>query len=172
VKSRFSNNVKSIRGDALRRWRRTKNASARPPITAAAAATCQEGDSMAISLIAEARPTSPTRIRSEPTGSHATFRLASLRGMKTAAATSATTTTGTLIRKTEPHQKNSSRAPPISGPTAAPPEATAAQTPMASARSLSSSKVRRTIDKVAGIIIAAPTARSARPPIRMAGDGE
>ncbi len=80
--------------------------------------------------------------------------------------------TGTLIRKTEPHQKYSSSTPPIRGPTAAPLEATAPHRPIAMARSLSSLKVNRMIDRVAGIIIAAPTASRARPPISSAAVGE
>ncbi|MCY1311690.1 hypothetical protein D9M70_620240 [compost metagenome] len=84
----------------------------------------------------------------------------------------ATRTTGTLIRNTEPHQKYSSNTPPATGPIAAPPEAIAAQMPMASERSFSSVKVRRMIDNVAGIIIAAPQARNARAAIRISGLGE
>ncbi len=67
-----------------------------------------------------------------------------------------------LTRKTEPHQKCSSRKPPSSGPTAAPTAATALQMPMASARSRRSGKTWRRIDRVAGMIIAPPTPSSAR----------
>ncbi|MNT50942.1 hypothetical protein D3C72_1878810 [compost metagenome] len=62
--------------------------------------------------------------------------------------------------------------PPTTGPSAAPPEATEAQTPMATARSRSSAKVRRRMDKVAGIIMAAPTASNARAAISVAAPGE
>ena len=79
---------------------------------------------------------------------------------------------GTLMRNTDPHQKCSSSTPPTTGPSAAPPEATEAHTPMATARSRSSAKVSRRMDRVAGIIMAAPTASSARAAIRMAAPGE
>ena len=45
-----------------------------------------------------------------------------------------TAMTGTLMRKTLPHQKRSSRAPPINGPRAVPPELPADQIAMAVVR--------------------------------------
>jgi hypothetical protein len=77
-----------------------------------------------------------------------------------------------LIRKTDPHQKYSSRTPPATGPMAAPPDAIAAQMPIASERSLSSVNVNRMMESVAGIIMAAPQARNARAAIRNSGFGE
>ena len=76
------------------------------------------------------------------------------------------------MRNTEPHQKCSSSTPPRTGPNAAPPDATEAQTPMAMARSRSSVKVSRRMDSVAGIIIAAPTANSVRAAISQPAEGE
>ncbi|MNN92070.1 hypothetical protein D3C81_2102850 [compost metagenome] len=84
----------------------------------------------------------------------------------------ATSTIGTLIRNTEPHQKYSSSSPPTTGPSAAPPKATEAQMPIATARSFSSVNARRIMDSVAGIIMAAPTASKARDAISAAGLGE
>ncbi|CAM5587788.1 hypothetical protein SMICM304S_06399 [Streptomyces microflavus] len=80
-----------------------------------------------------------------------------------------TAISGMLIRKTEPHQKCSTRKPPTTGPTAAPTAATAVHTPMARARSRRSGKTWRRIDRVAGMIIAPPTPRRARAAIRTAG---
>ena len=73
-----------------------------------------------------------------------------------------TSTTGTLMRKTEPHQKCSSSAPPMTGPAAAPSRATDAHTPMAVLSSFGSRKVWRTSARVAGIIVAAPSPSRAR----------
>ncbi|MNI63233.1 hypothetical protein D3C73_1185910 [compost metagenome] len=92
--------------------------------------------------------------------------------MQRQASGSASSTMGTLIRNTEPHQKCSSSTPPTTGPSAAPPDATDAQMPMATARSRSSAKVRRMMDRVAGIIMAAPTASSTRAAIKDAAPGE
>ncbi|KAG1433819.1 hypothetical protein G6F55_014653 [Rhizopus delemar] len=92
--------------------------------------------------------------------------------MQRQASGSASSTIGTLIRSTEPHQKCSSSTPPTTGPSAAPPEATDAQMPMATARSRASGKVGRMRDRVAGIIMAAPTASSTRAAIRAGAPGE
>ncbi|MNY45649.1 hypothetical protein D3C86_1807680 [compost metagenome] len=94
-----------------------------------------------------------------------------LSGSTTMPSSNATATIGTLMRKTEPHQKYSSRKPPSTGPMAAPPDAMAAQMPIASARSRSSVKVSRMIESVAGIIRAAPRARNTRPAMRTGGFG-
>ena len=56
-------------------------------------------------------------------------------GNSTMPPASSTTITGTLIKKTEPHQKCSSRRPPITGPSAVPAEKTDAQMPTATLRS-------------------------------------
>ena len=83
----------------------------------------------------------------------------------------AAATTGRLTRNTAPQRKWSSSAPPTTGPSAAPPDATAAQMPMASALWPGSSKLWRMIDSVAGIIAAAPTASPARAAISAPGVG-
>ena len=80
-----------------------------------------------------------------------------------------TAISGMFTRKTEPHQKCSTRKPPSTGPTAAPTAATALHIPMASARSRRSGKTCRTIDSVAGMIIAPPTPSSARAAISSTG---
>jgi hypothetical protein len=80
-------------------------------------------------------------------------------GASSSVATNATTTTGTLIRNTEPHQKCCSSQPPMIGPSAAPTIATEPQIAMAMLRSRASWKLRPISASVAGIIAAAPTAR-------------
>ena len=79
---------------------------------------------------------------------------------------SATATSGTLIRKTLPHQKWSSSRPPRVGPitTAAP--ATADQAAMACGRSFGGNTAFR-MDKVAGMTNVAPRPITTRAPISM-----
>src|SRR5215813_11045141 len=77
-------------------------------------------------------------------------------------------TIGTLIRKTEPHQKCSSSAPPTTGPIATPRPTDPAQTPIALPRSRGS-KTFEMIDKVAGRTAAPPMPISARAPISWTG---
>src|SRR5699024_865918 len=64
---------------------------------------------------------------------------------------------GRLIKKIQCHDAHCVKAPPASGPTAAAPEITAPQTPKATARYLPRNTAF-TVDKVEGIINAAPTA--------------
>lgn len=83
--------------------------------------------------------------------------------------TTRTAITGRLIRKTDPHQKCSSRNPPTTGPTAAPAEAMAPQMPMASERSRGSLKRLRIRARVDGIKVAPATPSSARARIIISG---
>ena len=83
--------------------------------------------------------------------------------------TTSTAMTGRLIRKTEPHQKCSSRKPPTTGPTAAPADAAAPQMPTARLRSLGSWKMLRISASVDGIRVAPATPSSARATIIMSG---
>jgi hypothetical protein len=69
--------------------------------------------------------------------------------------------TGTLIRKTEPHQKFSSSRPPTIGPMATPRPTAPAQMPMARGRSCGV-KTLAMIESVAGMTAAAPRPISAR----------
>jgi len=156
------NRRKSISGAVLRRWRRTKKNMARAASVPVSAAVVADGAYLANSLIVSTRHTSAASTCTEPMKSHGLWLVARWRGSSHRPSTSARTTTGTLMRKTEPHQKYSSRTPPITGPSAAPPDATDAHTPMATARSRSSVKVSRMMASVAGIIIEAPTPSSAR----------
>ena len=70
--------------------------------------------------------------------------------------------TGMLIRKTEPHQKNCSSTPPISGPIAPPAEKLAIHTPTAKVRCFGSRNMERSSDRVEGASVAAASPRSAR----------
>src|SRR3954464_4107532 len=74
---------------------------------------------------------------------------------------SATTTTGTLTRNTEPHQKLARSQPPTIGPIAIPRPDTPAQMPIARPRSCAGKTFVR-IDRVDGMISAPPTPMSAR----------
>ena len=75
---------------------------------------------------------------------------------------------GTLIRKTEPHQKVSRRAPPTTGPIATPRPTAPAQTPIALPRSRGS-KTLEMIDRVDGMTAAPPMPISARAQISWVG---
>ena len=88
--------------------------------------------------------------------------------MRNAPATSATTTTTTLVRKIEPHQKCSSSQPLMTPPSATPTPAKPAQIAMACGRSSGGNTWAR-IDSVAGITNAAPMPMTARAAISCAG---
>ena len=76
-----------------------------------------------------------------------------------------------MTKKTEPHQKRSSRTPPRIGPTAAPAAAIALQRPIASVRSRGTSKTERMIASVEGMIVAPPMPMSTRAAINASADG-
>lgn len=82
-------------------------------------------------------------------------------GTRSATQTRAMMTTGTLIRKIEPHQKWSRSSPPVTGPTAIATPTLPAQIPMALGCS-SRSKTCTSTASVAGITKAAPKPISAR----------
>ena len=69
----------------------------------------------------------------------------------------ATRPTGILIQKMDRHPSPVTRTPPITGPNAILTPTTAAQTPMACARSRASVKVLVMIDMATGLSIDAPT---------------
>ena len=72
------------------------------------------------------------------------------------------TMTGTLMRKTLPHQKCSRRIPPTSGPRAVPPEVPADQMAMAVVRWREPGKILRIRESVEGIMVAPLTPSRAR----------
>jgi hypothetical protein len=79
------------------------------------------------------------------------------------------TMTGIARRKTEPHQKNSSRTPPSSGPSAPPSEYAVIQTPIANVRWPGSSNRLRIRESVEGAIVAPAIPSSARETISISG---
>ena len=101
-----------------------------------------------------------------PSGSKRAIDVSFELGTNSPISTRATTTTGTLIISTEPHQKCSSNQPPVTGPRATARPAVAAHTAMATARSLATVKTLTRIASVAGNISAAPTPIAARHAIR------
>ena len=74
-------------------------------------------------------------------------------------------TIGTLMRNTDPHQKCSSKNPPVTGPNATAAPDTADHTPMALARSTGSRNTSITMARVAGNTSAAPMPIRPRPMI-------
>ncbi|CAM5260716.1 hypothetical protein SCYAM73S_05022 [Streptomyces cyaneofuscatus] len=152
------------------RWSclRTNQVSAPAPSTAATPGP-RPSPCEAVSLMAYTMPIMPTR--ESPTlgmshGPGAGFLDSGISLMPT---TTSTAITGRLIRKTEPHQKCSSRNPPTTGPTAAPADAMAPQIPMARLRSRGSWKRLRIRARVDGIRVAPATPSSARATIIISG---
>ena len=130
-----------------------------------------DGGAWPISLMATTVPTSPIITSIEDTASQRFEGSGSLAGRINQVATSASATTGTFTRNTEPHQKDSSSVPPRIGPRADPTTDRLPQIAIAKFRSRSTVKYVRISARVAGIIAAAPTASTARAPISTSGDG-
>ena len=148
-------------------WRsHTTNAASSTAAAAKAPSTCGSVQPWAPSMIAHTRATRPTIDSTAP--SRSTGGAAGSRevGTNSWPSTRATTTTGTLTRKTEPHQKCSSSQPPVTGPMATAMPAVADQMAMAWARSFRSVKTLVRIDSVAGMISAAPMPMIARVAMR------
>ncbi len=80
-------------------------------------------------------------------------------------------TIGTFTRKTEPHQKWVSSAPPATGPMPTPSAETPAQTPMARARSLGVRNTLERIESVPGMMHAPPMPISERVAMSTPADG-
>ncbi len=162
VKAGLRKIAKSSRGYGRRAWRRANN---QPPTTATASAANargQDGAACATSFMATMSPDSVTSASTDDSRSQGLPCSTAPFGAKTNVPIKARTTTGTLMRNTEPHQKCDSKRPPTIGPSAAPTTDKLPQTAMARFRSRSSSKVTRISASVAGIMAAAPTARNAR----------
>ncbi|MNM64873.1 hypothetical protein D3C81_762890 [compost metagenome] len=98
------NRAKSISGLACRFWRRTKVSMKMAPTAKASAASAYDGCGLPSSLMAYTPPSRPIMICSEPARSHGLSRLPARFGRMTAASTRVSSTMGTLIRNTEPHQ--------------------------------------------------------------------
>src|SRR5690625_5272136 len=117
-------------------------------------------------------PTIANMAQTEEIKSQCFFGLAIFGGATASVAISVTMTTGTLMRNTDPHQKNSKSKPPSRGPAAAPTTATDIHTAMAKLRSRTLVNVMRTRARLAGIIVAAPTPSRPRAAMSIQADGE
>ena len=93
-------------------------------------------------------------------------------GTSHSAATSPSRTTGTLTRKIDPHQKWASSQPPAIGPMAIPRPVVPDQMPMARSWSSGSRKTSVMMDRVAGMMQAAPRPIAARAQSSAVGDVE
>src|SRR5664280_2338111 len=93
-------------------------------------------------------------------------------GTSHSAATSPSRTTGTLTRKIDPHQKWASSQPPAIGPMAIPKPVVPDQMPMARSWSSGSRKTSVMMDRVAGMMQAAPRPIAARAQSSAFGDVE
>lgn len=135
----------------------------------AAAPASQLTPCAAASLMAYTTPIMPTRESPTLSMSHGPGAGFLDSGISLMPTTTRTAITGRLMRKTEPHQKCSSRNPPTTGPTAAPAEAIAPQMPMARLRSRGSWNRLRIRARVDGIRVAPATPSSARATIIISG---
>ena len=120
-------------------------------------------------MTAHTSDVTPAIEASVPTGSKRLIVVSREVGTIRAMATRATAMTGTLIIRTEPHQKCSSSQPPVTGPRATAAPAVAAHTAIAAARSRGAVKTLTRMASVAGNISAAPTPIAARQPISSPG---
>src|SRR5699024_4709749 len=127
---------------------------------------------LASSLIAITNPTIANMAQTEEIKSQCLFGLVIFGGATASVAISVTITTGTLMRNTDPHQKNSRSRPPSTGPAAAPTTATDIHTAMARFRSRTLVNVIRTRARLAGIMVAAPTPSRPRAAMSTQADGE
>ena len=134
-----------------------RTTAAPKPVSTGASSHPRVGASMIAAIraiiAAEERP-APSRSNLPGFGS----RLSGTRAMP---ASSATTATGTLTKKTEPQSNQRSNSPPTSGPSPMPTAARPAQIPMAFPRS-SRGNTAVIVDSVAGMMSAAPSPITAR----------
>src|ERR1700730_15072216 len=116
-------------------------------------------------------PTRPNADRTVPTGSSRGLDGSRLPRTRKRPAASATITTGTFTKKTEPHQKCWRRYPPMVGPTTMPRPETPAQIPIACPRSSDGNSLVR-IDRVAAMMMQPPTPARPRAAISSAAEPE
>ena len=124
------------------------------------------------SMIANTRAPKPIALSSAPsTSAPGRLTRARVSGTVKIAPTKTSAPSGMLTRKIQCHDTHWVRAPPASGPIAAAPEITAPHTPKAAARYLPRNTAF-TVESVAGMIIAAPRACTARAAISPAASPE
>ena len=164
---------RNSRGSSIGRRRRsshrTKDSSTTAATTKAPTVTGSSQPRSGPSITPNTSGTSPTMARPAPTRSRGwpsgSFDVGTMRQRQDAAAGRRA---GTLMKKTEPHQKCSSRRPEVIGPSAPPTPANAAHTAIAFGRSWNG-KLFMMIDRVAGMMNAAPTPITARAAISCVG---
>ena len=169
LKMREPKMSKVSRGSDKRAWRRPKASAPQMKTMPAAALT---GQLCARDLMASTRLARVIREYRDEGKSQCFRGFGAFGGARNKVSTMVTTTTGTLSKKTEPHQKCSKKKPPTVGPAAAPMTATEPQMPMAVLRSTSSGKVRRISARLDGIMMAAPQPKKARPKTSVQALGE
>jgi hypothetical protein len=155
------NSFRSSSGEASFPCRRTKaNPTARPSATVSpetalrpTIATCFSPYTKASTAISES--VALTRSRRPASGSRYS-------GRSRGPSTSSIATAGSPIRKTDPHQKSSSRAPPASGPMAPPSEKLITQNPIALVRSAGSLNITVISESVDGASVPPAMPSSAR----------
>ncbi len=150
-------------------WRTNTTRTARPPMIGRSAEASVKSASSPPRMMPYTSSTRPTTESATPSGSSRPGFGSLESGTSTAMAITATTTTGTLTRKTEPHQKCSRSSPPVIGPMAMPRPTLPAQRPMALGCSSRSKTFIRTA-RVAGMTKAAPKPITARQVTSSPGD--
>ena len=156
----------------LERSSHTKNtASTAKPTTNAATISGAPHPWLGASMTAHRIVPSATIDSSAPTGSSAACVGSCDSGTRKKPSTRPTITIGTFTMKIEPHQKCSSRKPPVIGPSPMPSADTPAHTPIALPRSVGSVNTFVMIDSVAGMMNAPPMPISARVAISALADG-
>ena len=162
VKRRFSKKRTSSIGWSLRSSQAT-NAPSRPtPMVRLITTVLSLQPLLGASMIPHSTPIRPAIDNAAPTRSRRGASASRDDGSTYQPAMIPTTITGTFTKKIEPQEKCSSRMPPITGPSAPLAPATAAQRPIARARSRGSAKMLVSRERVAGMISAAPMPMNAR----------
>src|SRR5699024_3555006 len=155
VKIRFLKTLASNKGCSSTRCRKINSSRPITPTTVETISSHAERSGFASSLIAITNPTIANMAQTEEMKSQCFSGLVIFGGATANVAIRVTMTTGTLMRNTDPHQKNSKSKPPSSGPAAAPITATDIHTAMAKLRSRTLVNVMRNRARLTGINVAA-----------------
>ena len=135
VKRMLVNTETSSIGWSMRRSQATKPASSRAATAKAAMLVGDVQPWTGPSMTAHTSTPMPAIEAKVPTGSKRLIVVSREVGTTRATAIRATAITGTLMNRTDPHQKCSSSQPPVTGPRATAAPAVAAHTAIAAARS-------------------------------------
>ncbi len=153
-------------GFAIRSSHQTKIPRAASPAATSARVTVPVQPRLGASMMASTMATSAPATSSVPGMSRRWPPGSAVSGTVASTPASASATSGTLMRKTLPHQKCESSRPPSVGPITMPTPATADQAAIACGRSFGGKTAFR-IDSVAGMTNAAPRPITMRAPISM-----